>query len=125
MHDEQLIKIHRVESTYFKYFSRAMKEFKFFERFIEIWGISRTLLLKLPILADPSESWITKHYDSWCDILCQIISSLTMGDAAEFTVLGKITGDILAVVTGKTVGLLTIFGWSAVKKNTHTYRYAS
>lgn len=46
-----------------------------------------------------------------------------MGDAAEFTVLGKITGDILAVVTGKTVWLLTIFGWSAVKK-THTYRYA-
>lgn len=78
------------------------------------------LLLKLPILADLSESWITKHYDSWCDILCQIISSLTMGDAAEFTVLGKITGDILAVVTGKTVELLTIFGWSAVKK-THTH----
>ena len=49
-----------------------------------------------------------------------------MGDAAEFTVLGKITGDILAVVTGKAVGLLTIFGWSAVKKKTtHTYRYAS
>ena len=46
-----------------------------------------------------------------------------MGDAAEFTVLGKITGDILAVVTGKTEGLLPIFGRSAVKKtHTHTYR---
>ena len=30
MHAEQLIKIHCVESTNFKYFSRAMKEFKFF-----------------------------------------------------------------------------------------------
>ena len=27
MHDEELIKIHCIESTNFKYFSRAMKEF--------------------------------------------------------------------------------------------------
>ena len=31
--------------------------------------------------------------------------SLTIGEGAEFTVFGKMTGDILAVVTGITVGL--------------------
>lgn len=39
--------------------------------------------------------------------LCSLVfGSLTIGDGAEFTVLGKMTGDILAVVTGMTVGLL-------------------
>ena len=31
--------------------------------------------------------------------------SLTIGDGAEFTVFGKMTGDILAEVVGMTVGL--------------------
>jgi len=36
--------------------------------------------------------------------------NLTTGDGTEFTVFGKITGDILAVVTGITFGLLPCFG---------------
>ena len=36
---------------------------------------------------------------------------LTIGEGAEFTVFGKMTGDILVEVTGKTVGL-----FAAVKR---------
>ena len=51
---------------------------------------------------------------------CAILkgSFLTIGDGAEFTVFGKITGDILAEVTGITFGLFVSLAASAVERKT-------
>ena len=46
----------------------------------------------------------------------QDINLLTMGELAEFTVFGKMTGDIFVEVTGIMFGLVSCLGWSSMEK---------